>query len=180
MGYGMGLHFARLGALMGQAIRESEPGRASRSVFTVRLQPIRPATRAGGGAGEPDVLPRNSDLLAEDNRVNRQWAVRLLEQAGTGGSRGHRPGGSGGGQPGLVFRPVLMESRCPKWTVSRRQCHPELEQPRASRIPIVADDPLLKGDRERCMAAGRTAMWPSPAAGRTLPCHHEAVAQARA
>ncbi len=159
-GTGLGLAIsARLVALMGGKLSvESEPGRGSTFRFTVRLQPISAGNESPAAEpANPIVLPAELRiLLAEDNRVNQALAVRLLEQAG------HKVEVVANGREALEavsrdsFDAVLMDVQMPEMdgveaTVAIRK----LEQPRASRIPIVAMTAhAMKGDRERCLAAG--------------------------
>jgi CheY-like chemotaxis protein len=95
-------------------------------------------------------------LLAEDNLVNQRLAVRLLEK------RGHAVTVAGNGREALTalekqgFDLVLMDVEMPEMggfeaTAAIR----EKEQGTGRHIPIVAMTAhAMKGDRERCLAAG--------------------------
>jgi signal transduction histidine kinase/CheY-like chemotaxis protein/ligand-binding sensor domain-containing protein len=95
-------------------------------------------------------------LLAEDNPVNRLVASRMLEK------QGHRVITSGNGRQALErlekerFDLVLMDVEMPEidgfqaTATIRKQ-----EETTGARIPIIAMTAhALKGDRERCLAAG--------------------------
>jgi len=95
-------------------------------------------------------------LLAEDNHVNQILAVRLLEK------RGHHVVVAGDGREALEklktadFDLVLMDVQMPvmggfEATAAVR----EMEKGTGKHIPIVAlTAHAVKGDRERCLAAG--------------------------
>jgi two-component system sensor histidine kinase/response regulator len=116
-----------------------------------RNQP-RPAARAGtAGPGR-----RLQLLLAEDNIVNQTLAVRLLER------EGHTVVVAGDGREAvrvlgeLPFDLVLMDLEMPEMggfeatAVIRGQ-----EQTTGRHVPIIAMTAhAMKGDRERCLAAG--------------------------
>ena len=94
--------------------------------------------------------------MAEDNRVNQILAVRLLEK------RGHHVQVAGDGREALEklktaeFDLVLMDVQMPvmggfEATAAVR----EMEKGTGKHIPIIAlTAHAIKGDRERCLAAG--------------------------
>jgi CheY-like chemotaxis protein len=95
-------------------------------------------------------------LLAEDNVVNQKVAVHLLEK------RGHRVVVAGSGREALAilerdpFDLVLMDVQMPELdgfeTTAQIRAR---EKPRGTHLPIVAMTAYaMKGDRERCLAAG--------------------------
>ena len=174
-GTGLGLTIsARLVAMMGGAIWvESEVGKGSQFHFTVHFRtadtlPIKvePSARPDGlggvrikGNGLQDAMePRASlrVLLAEDNLVNQRLATRLLEK------RGHHVAVAGNGQEALAaleredFDLVLMDVQMPEMdgfeaTAAIRQ----KENMNGRHLPIVAlTAHAMKGDREKCLAAG--------------------------
>jgi PAS domain S-box-containing protein len=137
----------------------------------------RPA-RASAGEGarkarlEEDLprLPPLRVLLAEDNAVNQRLAVRLLEKAG------HAVFVAGNGRQALLalererFDLVLMDLQMPELggmeateTIRAR----ELET--GGHVPIIAlTAHAMKGDRERCLAAGMDAYVSKPIREREL------------
>jgi two-component system, sensor histidine kinase and response regulator len=95
-------------------------------------------------------------LLAEDNLINQKLAVRLLEK------RGHKVLVANNGREALAqletrcFDVVLMDVQMPEMdgleatAVIRAQ-----EKETGQRVPIIAMTAYaMKGDRERCLAAG--------------------------
>ena len=120
--------------------------------------------RAARGAGAVETLDKTTSralrvLVAEDNKVNRQFVTRVLEK------RGHSIVAVGNGQaavdavdtaPAGYFDLVLMDVQMPEVdglsaTVLIRQ----RERSTGTHIPIVAMTAhAMTGDRERCLAAG--------------------------
>ncbi len=103
-------------------------------------------------------------LLAEDNRVNRVLAIRLLEK------RGHRVTPVETGQAVIealgkaTFDLVLMDIQMPDMnglqaTLAIRKS----EVQRGTHVPIVAMTALaMTGDKEKCLAAGMDAYLTKP------------------
>src|SRR5262249_47606265 len=100
--------------------------------------------------------PGRQILLAEDNAVNQRLVVRLLEKAG----QQVRVAGTGREAVALLeqqpFDLILMDVQMPDLdgleatAVIRRK-----EEATGGHIPIVAMTAhAMKGDRERCLAAG--------------------------
>jgi two-component system, sensor histidine kinase and response regulator len=95
-------------------------------------------------------------LLAEDNAVNQTLAVRLLEK------RGYAVTVAGDGRAVLAalekqsFDLVLMDVQMPEMDGFQATAAIRAkEQPGARRLPIIAMTAhALKGDQERCIAAG--------------------------
>jgi len=103
-------------------------------------------------------------LLAEDNLVNQRLAMRLLEK------RGHSVVVAGNGRETLAafesgdFDLILMDLQMPEMdgfeaTTAIRNW----ERARGNRIPIVAlTAHAMKGDREKCLAAGMDGYLTKP------------------
>ncbi len=95
-------------------------------------------------------------LLAEDNAVNQLLAVRLLEK------RGYKVTVAGDGRAAIAalekqsFDVVLMDVQMPEMDgLQATAAIRAKEQPGGRRQPIIAMTAhALKGDRERCLAAG--------------------------
>jgi signal transduction histidine kinase/CheY-like chemotaxis protein len=95
-------------------------------------------------------------LLAEDNAVNQRLAVRMLEK------RGHRVVVADNGRQALAalekesFDLVLMDVQMPEMDgFEATAVLREKEKGTGTRLPVVAlTAHAMKGDRERCLAAG--------------------------
>ena len=109
-------------------------------------------------------------LVAEDNSVNQMLAVRLLEK------RGHRVHVAGNGREAVAaidkedFDLVFMVAQMPEMdgleaTVAIRQKEKESGR-RQSIIALTAH--AMKGDSERCLAAGMDGYLSKPIRPREL------------
>jgi CheY-like chemotaxis protein len=95
-------------------------------------------------------------LLAEDNRVNQTLAVRLLEK------RGHSVFVACNGRQAVdafdtgVFDLILMDVQMPEMNgYEATTAIREKERETGGHVPIIAMTAhAMKGDRERCLAAG--------------------------
>ncbi len=131
----------------------------------------------GEGPAPQAVVPERRDrvtslriLLAEDGLVNQKVAVSLLEQ------RGHKVTVANNGQEALValdqggFDVVLMDVQMPildglEATARIRQ----REEGSGLHIPIIAMTAhAMKGDRERCLAAGMDGYIAKPIRAKEL------------
>ena len=103
-------------------------------------------------------------LLAEDNAVNQRLAVRLLEK------RGHRVVVAANGLEALAvlkkesFELVFMDVQMPEMdgieaTIAIR----ESEKRSGEHVPVIAlTAHAMKGDREKCLAAGMDGYLTKP------------------
>jgi signal transduction histidine kinase/ligand-binding sensor domain-containing protein/ActR/RegA family two-component response regulator len=112
------------------------------------------------GAGTPGLRI----LLAEDNPINQKLATRLLER------RGHHVVPAVTGRQALElharesFHVILMDVQMPDMDgLETTRAIRALEQSGWARTPIVAlTAHTMKGDRERCLAAGMDAFITKP------------------
>ena len=103
-------------------------------------------------------------LLAEDNPVNQKLAVLMLEK------RGHRVVVAADGEEALAaiehqsFDLVLMDIHMPNMGgFEATQKLRERERTRGGHLPVIALTALaMKGDREKCVAAGMDAYVTKP------------------
>ena len=169
-GTGLGLAIVRqLCRLMGgEAGATSEPGVGSTFWCNVRLPPqdnleVTPPTVRSPRSRRPAEVtsPARSSalrvLLAEDHNINREVALRMLEQAGCEVQIAED------GRQAITmvaaqhFDVVLMDCQMPEMdgleaTAHLRRREWELGSPRLPIIALTAN--ALRGDRERCLAAG--------------------------
>jgi len=168
-----------IAAYLTKPVRQSE----LRETLLLALDhPRRPAPRGSAvrhAIPEPPTIARRV-LIAEDNPVNQKLAVKLLEKAG------YRTMVVANGREALsalekeAFDLVLMDVQMPEMdgfeaTAAIR----ERENGTGVHLPVVAlTAHAIKGDEERCRAAGMDAYLPKPIRARQLYDLLETLSQA--
>jgi PAS domain S-box-containing protein len=142
-------------ACLGKPIRQS-------TLLDALLTALAPGARDTARPGiAPEAAPQPGReslcvLLAEDNAINQRLAVSLLEK------RGHRVVVAGNGREALAalererFDVVLMDVQMPELDgFEATALIRAREQQSGGHLPIIAMTAhAMKGDRERCLAAG--------------------------
>jgi len=183
-GTGLGLTIVSrlIGMMAGRIWLESEVGKGSQFFFTVTLGAVAQEEQASAEADTTDSSAKRDlaedsarnighagralrILIAEDNRVNQTFLQRLLERMG------HVPVIAADGLEAVQryqsekFDLIFMDVQMPEmdgYTATARIR--ELEQGKGKHIPIIAMTAYaLKGDREKCLAAGMNDYLSKPA-----------------
>ena len=150
----------------------SETGKGSTFHFTARFgvgsapesSIHREDERQRAQAPLPEPTRRLRILLAEDNAINRKLAVSILHE------RGHTVKVAGNGQEAVSmfqtepFDLVLMDVQMPEMDgFQATSAIRSLEKGQNTHTPIIAMTAhALKGDRQRCLAAGMDNYIPKP------------------
>jgi signal transduction histidine kinase/DNA-binding response OmpR family regulator/HPt (histidine-containing phosphotransfer) domain-containing protein len=144
-------------------VKQSDLLDAILTVLSTTL-PERTRLRNVSPSPAPRCIPRLRILLAEDNRVNQKLATSILER------EGHSLAVAGNGKEALDFLEsepfdlVLMDVQMPEMdgfeaTAAIR----EIEGATGNHLPIVAMTAhTMKGDKERCLAAGMDSYVAKP------------------
>jgi two-component system, sensor histidine kinase and response regulator len=154
-----------IAACLIKPVRQNELREAILSVLQAKQQPeTQPTVTRSSSRQERDPARSLRILLAEDNQVNQKLATRLLEK------RGHRVVVANNGKEALavlaggVFDLVFLDVQMPEMDgLEATMAIREQEKVTGVHQPIIAMTALaMKGDRERCLAAGTDGYLSKP------------------
>ena len=154
-----------IAAYLIKPVRQAELREAILSVLHGKQQPgPRPRIARSSFRRERNAATSLRILLAEDNRVNQHLATRLLEK------RGHRVVVTNNGKEALAalaggsFDLVFMDVQMPEMDgLEATMAIREQEKVTGLHQPIIAMTALaMKGDKERCIAAGTDGYLAKP------------------
>jgi two-component system sensor histidine kinase/response regulator len=119
----------------------------------------RPSVEAGGASGRGRIRV----LLAEDNRTNQLYAIRLLERLGCEVAVAANGREAVTVSAGREFDLILMDCQMPEMNGYDASAEIRRQGGQRREVPIVAlTANALVGERERCLAAGMNDYLPKP------------------
>jgi PAS domain S-box-containing protein len=149
-------------------IKQSDLMQAIATSLGAQPNATRPATQPAHGLLTKTSHPLRI-LLAEDNAINREVATRMLK------TRGHKVHHVDNGLKVIAalaedtFDVVLMDVQMPEMGGIEATTEIRRNEPPQQRIPIIAMTAhAMKGDRERCLAAGMDDYVSKPIRARQL------------
>lgn len=167
-GTGLGLAICRrVVELMGGALGvTSEPGAGSTFWFSVRLEvPVHPVPARPTGSSRPAARVAGvlRVLVVEDNSVNRDVARGLLETLGCQVDVAADGGEAIESCAQVEYDVVLMDCQMPHVDGYEATRRIRASEGTARRTPVIGlTASAMKGDRERCLAAGMDDYLPKP------------------
>ena len=178
-GLGLSICASLVGMMGGHIWVESELGKGSTFYFTVRLPlaaelPPEPERRLDVSAA---ALSKLRILLAEDNPANQKLATYILQD------RGHTVDIAGDGQQAIAmtqqnrYDVILMDVQMPGMDGLEATAAIRAGETEGKRTPIIAMTAhAMKGDRERCLAAGMDGYLSKPIDAREMIALVESLA----